>query len=508
MTKVEPAPSIEERFLQLEREVAERTAALRRRERDLKAILDTMPSMIGYWDSNLRNRFGNHAYLAWFGIDPAVMPGMHIRDVIGEERYALNLPYIEGALRGERQQFERAIPTPDGSSVRYSLAEYLPDIEDGEVVGFFALVTDVTRLKQAEFALRDSETRFRRLFEDTAEPLLLVEDDCFVDANPAAVALLGLAERAQVVGRTLTDFCPALQADGKSSAERFSAMIAEARERGSVLAEWELLRAGGGAFVAELLLTSIHDPGRRLLHMVMRDITRRKTLEAELRRSNLELERFAYVASHDLRQPLRMVSSYLSLLERRLGDGLDEQSRTFIGFAVDGAKRMDRMITDLLDYSRIGRDGSTKAPVDLNQVVERVLGDLKGAIADAGADVTIAGRLPAVPGYTSEIERLLLNLIGNAIKFRRPGEAPKVVVDCREAGREWVLSVADNGIGLPPGAEKQLFTIFRRLVTSSEYEGNGIGLAACRKIAEDHGGRIWVESEEGRGSTFLVALPK
>ena len=238
------------------------------------------------------------------------------------------------------------------------------------------------------------------------------------------------------------------------------------------------------------------------------DITQRKRLELDLKRSNEELERFAYVASHDLRQPLRMVSSYLGLIVRRMQGRLGEDEREFLAFAVDGAKRMDAMILDLLEYSRIGRQGPAADAVLLSDAVSAALVNLEGAIGDSGAEVVVAPDLPTVVGYQSELERLFQNLIGNAVKFRSPDRRPMVTVSCRDTARDWVLVVADNGIGIAAEDQARLFMIFQRLVSREQYEGTGIGLAACRKIAEHHGGRIWVESTPGEGSAFLVALPK
>jgi PAS domain S-box-containing protein len=488
-----------------DRLLAEQSEKLRQREHDLTAILDNMPAMIGYWDSNLRNRFGNHAYRDWFGIDPQTMPGMHIREVIGEERYRLNFPYMQAALQGQRQQFERAIPAPDGSCVRYSLAEYIPDIRDGQVVGFFVLVSDVTKLKQAEMALRESETRFRSLFDQSAQALLLWEEGAFVDCNDAAAALLRLPDRHALHGLPFAAICSPVQPEGGDSARRVDAMVARAHDEGSCLFEWECQRGDGSHFTAEVLLTAVQ-ADRRLVHVVLRDISAAKAMEVELRRSNAELESFAYAASHDLRQPLRMIASYLGLLNREIRDRLDEDGRSFIDFAIDGAKRLDRLIVGLLDYSRIGHQGAAAEMVDLSQALARALDGLGAAIAEAGAEVVVPPALPAVPGFPSELERLFQNLVGNAVKFRVAGRAPRVVVTCRETAREWIVAVSDNGIGISADQQGYLFTVFHRV--AREYDGTGIGLASCRKIAERHGGRIWVESVEGKGSSFLVALPK
>ena len=238
------------------------------------------------------------------------------------------------------------------------------------------------------------------------------------------------------------------------------------------------------------------------------DVTERKALELDIKRSNDELERFAYVASHDLRQPLRMVGSYLTLLERRLKDRLDEEERQYVAFAVGGAQRMDRMIVDLLEYSKVGRQGTEKEVVSLGGVLSRALDNLGAAIAEAEAEVVVPAGLPQVVGHESELVRLFQNLVGNAIKFRAPDRRPCVTVECLDMAREWVVAVSDNGIGIAPEDHGRLFNVFQRLVLQEQYEGNGIGLAVCRKICENNGGRIWVESEAGVGSTFLVALPK
>jgi len=248
--------------------------------------------------------------------------------------------------------------------------------------------------------------------------------------------------------------------------------------------------------------------------MVFHDISARLRSESEIQnlleevqRSNRELERFAYVASHDLRQPLRMITGYMSLLQKRLGESLSEENTSFFSYASDGAKRMDRMIRDLLDYSRIGR-GHDKESVDLNNVAALAIYNLQPAIVETGAQVQIQPGLPVVNAVRSEMERLIQNLVGNALKFHLADQSPQVQVGCRDDGRNWVLWVKDNGIGIDPKDHERLFSIFQRLVPQDRYDGTGIGLASVRKIAENHGGRVWVESELGQGATFLVALPK
>ena len=225
----------------------------------------------------------------------------------------------------------------------------------------------------------------------------------------------------------------------------------------------------------------------------------------ELARSNAELEQFAYIASHDLQEPLRMVSSYVQLLERRYKSRLDEDADKFIAFATEGATRMQKLINDLLAYSRVGTRGKSFEAVDLEVVLAQVLENLHLAIKEKKAVVT-HDPLPTVYGDSAQLTQVFQNLIDNAIKFRRE-EAPKVHISARISGDDCVCSVQDNGIGIAPEYLDRLFLLFQRLHTRKEYPGTGLGLAICKRIVERHGGRIWVESRRGEGSTFYFTLP-
>ena len=230
---------------------------------------------------------------------------------------------------------------------------------------------------------------------------------------------------------------------------------------------------------------------------------RRVAVEEELRRSNADLEQFAYVASHDLQEPLRMVASYMQLLRRRYGDKLGDDAQDFIEFAVDGAQRMQRLIDDLLEYSRVGTRASPLEPTDSEVALVRAMNNLETSIDETGADVT-HGPLPRVMGDSGQLVQLFQNLIGNGIKFS--GGEPKVRVDAGPAEAGWQFSVSDNGIGIEAQYSERIFELFRRLHGRDEYSGTGIGLAICKKIVERHGGTIWVESEPGAGSTFYFTL--
>ena len=247
--------------------------------------------------------------------------------------------------------------------------------------------------------------------------------------------------------------------------------------------------------------------------VVFMDVTEHKQMEqqlrltlADLQRSNLELEQFAYVASHDLQEPLRMVASYTQLLAQRYENQLDAKAQKYIHYAVDGAVRMQTLINDLLAYSRVGMPGPTRQPTDIHGVLDEALGNLATMIEENQAMIC-SENLPTVPADASQLVLLFQNLIGNAIKFRG-AEPPRIQVSAHDCGREWLLKVKDNGIGIDPQHATRVFVIFQRLHTREEYPGTGIGLAICQRIVQHHGGKIWFESTPGHGTTFFFTLSK
>ena len=244
-----------------------------------------------------------------------------------------------------------------------------------------------------------------------------------------------------------------------------------------------------------------------------RDIAARKLAEQalalkaqELARSNADLERFAYVASHDLQEPLRMVASFTQLLARRYKGKLDAEADEFIAFAVDGANRMQHLIHDLLSYSHLTTRGKRLEPTESRVACDNAVKNLSEAIRDSGAILTV-GALPLVRADSTQLTQLFQNLIGNAIKYRGGNRTPEIHVAAQENGTDWIFSVADNGIGIEPQYFERIFQMFQRLHTRDEYSGTGIGLAICRKIVERHGGKVWVESQPEHGSTFFFTIP-
>ncbi|WP_405633386.1 CHASE3 domain-containing protein [Streptomyces sp. NBC_01174] len=250
---------------------------------------------------------------------------------------------------------------------------------------------------------------------------------------------------------------------------------------------------------------------RRRLAAELAESQERETLlaeqTAELRRSNSELEQFAYVASHDLQEPLRKVASFCQLLEKRYRSELDERGRQYIDFAVDGAKRMQVLINDLLTFSRVGRVQQSWKPVDLDAALDRALSNLTLAVEESGAVVVREDALPELLGDSTSLAMVWQNLIGNAVKFRRRDVPCRITVGCVREGDDWHLTVADNGIGIAPEFADKVFVIFQRLHARDEYEGTGIGLSLCRKIIEFHGGRIWLDPEPAEGTLIHFTLP-
>jgi light-regulated signal transduction histidine kinase (bacteriophytochrome) len=271
-------------------------------------------------------------------------------------------------------------------------------------------------------------------------------------------------------------------------------------------------RKDGTELPVEISLSPLNVTGETLVISIIRDISERREWEealarrsAELEQSNAELQQFAYVASHDLQEPLRMVVSFLELLKRRYVGKLDHEADEFIQFAVDGGLRMQQLIQDLLRYSRTGSRELAVELVDSGEVLDEAMVGLGPAIADSKARV-MHGDLPHVQADRVQLGQLFQNLIANGIKFHGDA-APRVEVGAERAAGGWVFSVRDNGIGIPPDQMDRIFRVFQRLHSQSEYPGSGIGLAICKRIVERHGGRIWVDSMPGKGTTFFFTIP-
>jgi PAS domain S-box-containing protein len=348
------------------------------------------------------------------------------------------------------------------------------------------------------FTLKGAEQPYRILIETINEGAVTLTPDGTILYSNRSFAELVETPLEQTLGTMIQRFV--VPADRPA----FEALLEQGRQDES--SAEIVLQSRAGKHVPVLLSTrALQLDALRGVCMVVTDISRQKRVEEELRRSNADLEQFAYVASHDLQEPLRMVTSYVQLLQRHYQGQLDAEADIFIGYAVDGTMRMQTLIHDLLAYSQVGRANREHAPTDCARVLEQVQANLAVTLADADATIT-AGSLPTLLADASQIAQLFQNLISNAIKFHG-AEPPQIHISATRRDREWVFAVRDNGIGIDPQYVERIFVIFQRLHTRAEYPGTGIGLAICKKIVDYHGGQMWIESQPGEGTTFLFTIP-
>lgn len=381
---------------------------------------------------------------------------------------------------------------------------------DGQLIGAAAVAREVDDGWAAQPAVRE-------LLDTLPIPLLVADADCLVVvANRAAESLLGY-DRSALTGGPVELLVPEGSEEG-AAALRGAFTIAIERQAGSPIDASRTLKVqrADGTEVEITLSLSRFDVRDRSYVLAILDwdsalaeaehAERLERTLAELERSNQELEQFAYVASHDLQEPLRMVGSYTELLRERYAGKIDDEADTYIGFAVDGARRMQQMVSDLLEFSRVGSRPGSFVPTNVEKVLQSVLNDLGMSLEEADAEVDV-GELPTVVADPVQLGQLFQNLVGNAVKFRKEHVRPRVVVTAEQDDSQWVFRVEDNGIGLDPRFAERIFGMFQRLHPRDRYEGTGIGLAISERIVARHGGRIWVESEVGRGSTFCFSMP-
>ena len=380
-----------------------------------------------------------------------------------------------------------------------------PLVVSDQVVGAVFVFHDITERKRVENEIAQLLAKLRAILANTPIGIAIIDLNRFIlEANEAFSRVYG-RERQEIIGQSVR----ILYGD-PAQYEDIGARAYPLVHRGETFQDdVPMVRCDGAQIWVRLVahLVDVRNPDLGVV-WAAEDITGSKALELDLKRSNAELEQFAYVASHDLRQPLRMISSYLGVIEKRLGPELSEELKGFLGYATGGARRMDRMITDLLEYSRTGRSRENFEPVALNDAIGDSLISLESAIKDADGEVRVADGLPVLTANRSELVRLFQNLIGNAVKYRHPARTPLVEIGHGDLNGELVVWVKDNGMGISPDQRERAFAIFQRLVAKDAYEGSGIGLSVCRKIVENHGGRIWIEDAPDGGCVFMMTFPE
>jgi PAS domain S-box-containing protein len=474
----------------------------------LSAISDSTQDAIFAKDRDGRLRFANPATLA--------LIGKPLADVLGKtdaeflEDILVGQAIMENDRRimdsGISAEIEEIVPLPDGTH-RVWLSRKMPNKDAaGNVIGLLGVSRDITNHKRAE----ETQAKLAAIVESSDDGIIgKTLDGIIVTWNHGAERIFGYTS-GEVVGKHILMLIPVERQHEETDIQRRLA-------RGEPIEHFETVRLTkeGRRIDVSLTVSPIRNAAGTVVgaSKIVRDITAKKKAEEslarqaeELARSNVELERFAYIASHDLQEPLRSIHSFAQLLQREVSGNLSGNGAEYLGYITGGVKRMRTLINDLLAYSRVNSQGAAFTPADCNEICTRVLMDLQASIESKQARIAIEP-LPVVIGDATQLGQLFQNLLINAIKFHG-SQAPYIRVAVTEAPSEWIFSVTDNGIGIAPEYFDRIFIIFQRLHTIEEYSGTGIGLAVCKKIAERHGGRIWVESVSGKGSTFYFSLLK
>jgi len=493
----------------------------------MRRLVDHLPSMLAYWDRDMRCRFANHAYERWFGVNPDQLVGTSIRDLLGPELFALNEPYIRGALRGEEQVFERVVPGPGGVR-RHSLATYVPDIVDGEVLGFMAHVTEVTKLKETEAALRaevTERTRANELLRHSEAALLEAQRLGQIGSWEWEVEpdiITWSAELYEIFGCDPTLLPPRYAEHAKlyttESWEKVGKAVSRALETGQPYTlELEYHRPGGGTGWVEARAEAVRDDTGAVvkLHGTVLEITvRREAQDARLQRdladaASRNKTQLLSRASHELRTPLNAVLGFAQLCE--IDPALPAKHREWAGVIKQSGQHMLNLVEDMLDLSsaELGEMRVARTELDLGELVRAGLP--QHALLAEQAQVRLLDQLPRgqalrVMADPQRVRQVVDNLLSNAIKYNRVGGS--VALSASVQGAMVELRVEDAGTGLSAAQLQRLFTPFDRLgAEATGIKGTGMGLALTKRLVELMGGQIRVESQPSTGSVFTVALP-
>ncbi|MGE3609328.1 MAG: ABC transporter substrate-binding protein [Bacteriovoracaceae bacterium] len=487
---------------------------IQKKEEEINQLLNAMPALIGHWDSNLINLHGNNAYVEYFGKTPDQVKGKHLKDLLGEELYKKNLPYVQKVLQGEEQIFEREIPLPKGGS-KQTLAHYIPEIKNNQVIGFYVIVSDVTLLKQ-------SEERFKSLLESIPDPIIIFNHEGkIVLINFATEKLFGFS-KSEIASYSIKNILPQRYHHVYKKNLQDYLTNPQIRFIGDE-ANLYAITKGNREFPIEASFAPLRTQEGMLISCVIRDITERKKIEFE----RLELlkkehqarkvaedsirmrEEILAMISHDLKNPLSVVMGCTELILKKMLP-LDPKLEQLLNRIKKSAQNMLIMIRDLVDIHKIeqGHFTITEGLIehDIKEMLEEIV-DIETTLAqekNIHIKLIIKGDLPHIPINLEQLQRVFQNLIGNSIKFTQPGG--NITVKASSIDSAILFSIEDNG----PGIEKELLpSLFNRFAQSKRTAelGSGLGLAIAKGIVEAHGGKIWVKSEISHGSKFYFTLP-
>ncbi|QSW98982.1 PAS domain S-box protein [Haloterrigena alkaliphila] len=475
----------------------EREQALEESEAKFRMLAENLEEMV--WISDPETRailYINPAYETIVGRDRESLyddPTSFLDAVHPEDQPRMNDIYAE--IPTSEFDEEYRIVRPDGE-VRWLHGRTVP-VRNGGLERIVGIAEDITERKEHERALEESERRYRTLVENFPNGAvgLFDEDLRYTVVGGELLAELGLTSDERV-GTTVADVYPDEIVDEVEP--HFEAALEGAAN------SFEVQYHDRDLFAHTVPVRNADDEIYAGM-LVVQDVTERREYQRKLEASNERLEQFAYAASHDLQEPLRMVSSYLSLIDHRYGDDLDADGEEFLEYAVDGADRMREMIDGLLAYSRVDTQGDPLEPVELDAVIDDALENLQVMVEEHDAEIAVEN-LPRVEADESQLRQVFQNLVSNAIEYSGD-EPPRIRVEAERSGRKQLISVHDEGIGIDPEDQDRVFEVFQRLHSREEHAGAGIGLALCQRIVERHGGRIWVDSEPGEGTTFSFTLP-
>ena len=512
-------------------QVTELNNALQKSQRNLCASLeivkvaaDQLPAGLIYLNMKHEIIFHNSQSRCWLASQKEEINGQALKEIVGAERFRHYEPFFHN-IEDDNSTFlfEEQVQKLNGQSC-FSSTSIIPLVgSDQKMLGYLMHLEDITSLKQKEVAMQainqeleteseekkraisalcESEQRYRSLFENNSLSVLSTNSQLRItNINKALIQMLGYT--AQEFHTMTID--QVMVADDAREYENLVAKLAR-REMSTFNIEQKFIAKNGALLDVSVSVTALYDKEGNFYEAVavIRDITQQKKTQEKLIAVNKELQQFASVASHDMKEPLRTISSFSELLARRIND--DPSKKEFLNFIQDAAKRMSILLEDLITYARAGIETQETKSVDLNKVLQLVKNNLYTKINQTEAQI-FNDPLPIIKAHATPFNQLFQNILANAIKFQKPECTPIINITATALHDEYLISISDNGIGMKRTDAEQIFEPFRRLHSRSEFEGSGIGLATCKKIIEQYNGAIWAESDKGVGTTFFITLP-